>query len=332
MRKRNWWILILLLLVIGYLLGPRPASSDYATNLPQVPADPASLSQYIQTKEAAHRIKPDNHARIVWASDSARQKTEYSIVYLHGFTATYAEGEPVHKNIAKKFNCNLFLARLAEHGIDTTEPMQQLTVDKYWSSVKEALAIGKQIGNKVILMGTSTGGSLALKLAAEYKDVYAVVLLSPNIEINDGSAFILNNPWGLQIANLILGSKYIQAKDTRPIYKQYWIPRYRIEAAVSLQELLETSMTEKTFQKITQPVLMLYYYKDEIHQDSTVRVSAMKEMFNHLGTPPDKKRALAMPNTGNHVIASYIKSNDIAGVEKEIEDFFKDVLKLSFKQ
>ena len=328
MRKRKWWILLPVILIVIYLLGPRPDSSDYTTGLPVVPADNVNLSRYITDKEANHHIRPDNQARIVWAHDSLKDKTDYSIVYLHGFSASQAEGEPAHRNIAKKFHCNLFLSRLAEHGIDTTEPMQQLTVDSYWESVKEALAIGKQLGNKVILMGTSTGGSLALKLAAEFKDVYALVLLSPNIEINDSNAWILNNPWGLQLARLILGSDYIESKDTRPAYKQYWSSKYRIEAAVALQELLESTMTETTFKKVTQPVLMLYYFKDEIHQDSTVKVSAMKEMFNQLGTPTDKKRAVAMPQTGNHVIASYIKSKDVAGVEKQIEDYFKNVLKI----
>ena len=332
MRKRKWWILIPVVLIIIYLLGPEPDSSEFPNDLPSVPGDTATLTQYILKTESAHKIKPDNQARIVWANDSSRQKTDYSIVYLHGFSASQAEGEPTHRNIAKKFGCNLYLARLAEHGIDTTEPMQQLTVDNYWQSVKEALAIGKQLGNKVIVMGTSTGGSLALKLAAEFKDIHALVLFSPNIEINDSNAWILNNPWGLQLARLIVGSDYIESKDTRPIYRRYWTGRYRIEAAVALQELLETTMTEETFKKITQPVLMLYYYKDEIHQDSTVKVSAMKTMFEQLGTPADKKRSVAMPNTGNHVIASYIKSTDVDGVEKQIEDFFKNIIKISPSQ
>ncbi|MBC7828718.1 MAG: alpha/beta hydrolase [Chitinophagaceae bacterium] len=332
MRKRKWLIFIPLVLIILYLMGPRPDSSEYATDLPAVPADAGSLSQYIRQKESMHKIRPDNQARIVWANDSSKQKTEYSIVYLHGFSASQAEGEPAHRNIAKKFSCNLYLSRLAEHGIDTTEPMQQLTVDNYWQSVKEAWVIGKQIGNKVILMATSTGASLALKLASEYKDAYGLILLSPNVEINDENAWILNNPWGLQVAEMILGSKYIESKDTRAIYKQYWSSRYRVEAAVVLQELLETSMTEETFKKVTQPVLMLYYYKDGTHQDSTVKVSAMKEMFSQLGTPEAKKRSAAMPNTGSHVIASYIKSKDVKGVEKEIEDFFRNVLKISATQ
>ena len=57
----------------------------------------------------------------------------------------------MHQNIAKEFGCNLYLARLAEHGIDTTEAMQNLTAEKYWETVKQAYAIGKQLGNKVIL-------------------------------------------------------------------------------------------------------------------------------------------------------------------------------------
>ena len=74
MRKKKWWILIPLVLVLVYLAGPQPGSSDFDTQLPSVPADPASLSQYIRVKESKHKIRPDNEARIVWASDTAKQK------------------------------------------------------------------------------------------------------------------------------------------------------------------------------------------------------------------------------------------------------------------
>ena len=250
-------------------------------------------NNYIKQNEAQHKLKPNNEARIVWF-DSSKTKTEYSIVYLHGFSASQEEGRPIHTNIAKEFGCNLYLSRLAEHGIDTTEPMMNLTADKLWESAKQALQIGKQIGNKVILMSTSTGGTLSLKLAAEYpNDVYALIMMSPNIAINNNKAYLLNNPWGLQIARAVTGSHYITAKDTTSLYKQYWYWHYPLESTVQLQELIETSMTKQIFEKVKQPVFLLYYYKDDVHQDSVVSVPAMLNMFKELGTPANKKIKIA---------------------------------------
>ncbi len=329
------WIKYLLyaagVLIIVYLLGPQPESPKYTNTLPSVPAV-KGLEQFVATNEAAHQLRPNNQARVVWANDSNKQKTDYAIVYLHGFSASQEEGNPVHRNIAKQFGCNLYLSRLAEHGIDTAEQLMHLTADNYWESAKQALAIGKQLGNKIILMGTSTGGTQALQLAAAFPaDVAALVLYSPNIAINDNNAWLLNNHWGLQIARLVKGSNYNMPTDERPIYKQYWNKPYRLEALVALEEMLETSMNKATFKKIKQPVLLLYYFKDEQHQDDVVKVSAMKEMFTQLATDTIYKRAIALPNTGNHVMASPIKSNDVESVERETKRFLEEVVMLKAK-
>ena len=330
------WLKILLyiigVLIIIFLFGPRPNTPAYTTAMPIVPAA-GQLEKFIATNEATHKLKPNNEARIVWANDSNKQKTEYAIVYLHGFSASQEEGDPVHRNIAKTFGCNLYLSRLAEHGIDTSEQLMNLTADNYWESVKQAFAIGKQLGNKVIVMGTSTGGAQALQLAAAYPaDIAALILYSPNIAINDNKAWLLSGHWGLQIARLVKGGNYNNPADDRPIYKQYWNKPYRLEAAVTLEEMLETSMNKETYHKVKQPVLMLYYYKDEKHQDSVVKVSAMKEMFNELATDSLQKRAIAMPNTGAHVITSPIKSGDVEGVERETKKFLEEVLRLKAKE
>lgn len=331
MRWLKGLLVLVILLGIIYLAGPHPANPVYNTKLPSIPAI-GVLENFIANKEAAHKLRPDNEARIVWANDSIKQKTPYALVYLHGFSASQEEGAPVHRNIAKYFGCNLYLSRLAEHGIDTSEQLINLTVDNYWESAKQALAIGKQLGDKVILMGTSTGGTQALQLAAAFpNDVAALVLYSPNIAINDPNAWILNNPWGLQLARLVKGGNYIVAEDDRPIYKQYWNKPYRLEATVVLEEMIETTMNKNTFKKIKQPTLLLYYYKDEKHQDPVVKVSAMKEMFAELGTADSLKMQQALPNTGDHVIASFIKSNDIAGVEKATRQFLQEVIHLPVK-
>ncbi len=331
-RLLKWVLIILVILTVAYFLGPKPSFPTYTNTLPFVPADAIALETYIKQNEAQHTIKPENEARIIWAHDSAKQKTEYAIVYLHGFSASQEEGDPVHTSIAKKFGCNLYLARLAEHGIDTTEELMNLTAEKYWKTVKQAYAIGKELGNKVVIMGTSTGGTNALQLAANYPGIAALILLSPNIAIKDPNAWLANNPWGLQIARIVKGSNYNTTKDQRDIYKKYWNSHYRLEAIVNLQEYLETTTNNETFTKIQQPVLMLYYYRDEVHQDSVVQVNAMLKMFDELGTVPALKRKLAMPNTGDHVLGSYVKSNDYQGVETEITKFMMDVLQMKLIQ
>ena len=328
MRKKWLWAIPVVLIGI-YLVGPKPATPSYKIEMPVVPADAMQLELYVKNGEMQHNIKPDNEARIIWANDSLKQKTEYAIVYLHGVPASQAEGDPIHKNIAREFGCNLYLSRLAEHGIDTVDALINFTADKYWESAKQALAIGRQLGKKVILMGTSTGGTIALKLAAVYpKDVSALVLMSPNIAINDPNAWLANNHWGLQLLRFKKKSNYNIDKDNRPLNKQYWNRQIRLEAAVALEELLETTMNRETFEKVKQPVELLYYYKDELHQDSTVKVSAMLDMYNKLGVADSLKRKQAMPDAGAHVIGSYIQSHDVEGVQKEIEKFMVEVLKI----
>ncbi len=328
MRKRNVILVLITVLAIAYLLGPNPHKPRYDNQLPVIP-DIRGVEQFVKQHEAAHKLRPDNEARIIWANDSSKEATEYVLVYLHGFSASQGEGYPVHVNTAKRFGCNLYLSRLSEHGIDTSEQLLRLTADSYWESAKEAFAIGKKLGRKLILMGTSTGCTNALQLAATYPEsVAGLILYSPNIAIRDPSSRLLNDPWGLQIARMVKGSDYLTPADTTARYRQYWNTPYRLEALTELEELMETTMTEATFAKVNQPVLMLYYYRDEAHQDEVVSVSAMKKMFEQLGTPANEKREKAMPATGNHVLASPIKSGDVAGVEQETALFMREVLKM----
>lgn len=325
MRLLKWLFAVGAIFWMVYLLGPNPPTPVYTTTMPSVPAQPDLLETYIRNNEARHKLKRNNEARIIWFNDSLKQKTEYAIIYLHGFSASQEEGSPIHTNIAKEFGCNLFLSRLAEHGIDTTEPMANLTPEKYWESAKQALAIGKQLGNKIILMGTSTGGTNALQLAATYpKDIAALVLMSPNIAINNGNAYLLNNHWGFQLAKMITGDDHITSADDRPVFKEYWYYHYPLTAVVQLQEMIETTMTKETFKKVKQPLLMLYYYKDPVHQDSVVSVPAMQEMFNELGSAIKIKQP--MPDARDHVIGSYIKSRDLRGVQGAIENFMEQIL------
>ena len=321
MKKRRWARVAvpILILTVFYLSGPQPETPGFSDAFPNVPG-PGELDDYIGAMEERHQLKADNEARIVW-NDTTHRKTPYAVVYLHGFSASQKEGDPVHLRFAKAFGCNLFLARLADHGIDTTDALYYFTADRAWESAKQALAIGEKLGEKVILMSTSTGGTLALMLAARYPDkVHALINLSPNIAINDPAAFLLNNPWGLYIARAVMGGKYrdtgASAEDSK-----YWNGKYRLESLVQLQELLESSMNPETFHEVSQPSLTLYYYKNEQEQDPQVKVSAMLAMHEELSTPDSLKMAKAVPNADAHVIGSSMTSHDVEGVYREIELF-----------
>ena len=321
MSKRTVLFTFPILLIVGiYFLGPSPSSPKYALSMSAVPQDAEGLEKYVIDIESKHKVKPDNEARIIW-NDSFQRKTEYSVIYLHGFSASQEEGDPIHTDFARRYGANLYLARLADHGIDTTEQLLYFTPDRLWESAKEALAIGRALGEKVIVMSTSTGGTVALMLAAEYPDtVHALVNLSPNIEINNPTAFLLNNPWGLQIARQVIGGDY-QVINYNEDRKRYWNDRYRIESITQLQELIETKMNRATFEKVKAPSLTVYYYKDEQHQDPTVKVSAMLEMNKQLGTPDDMKLTVPIPEAGAHVVGSYLVSKDLKSVEKAVNQF-----------
>lgn len=310
----------IVLVVAVYFLGPTPDKPKWDKTSVSVPSDPTELEKYVAGQESKHTLKPDNEARIIWA-DSTRRRTKYSVVYLHGFSASQEEGDPIHLQFAKEFGCNLYLARLADHGIDTTEQLLYFTGDRWWQSSKEALAIGKALGENVILMSTSTGGTMAIMLAAEYpEDVYAMINMSPNIAVNDPSAWLLNNPWGLQIARKVLGSDYqnISFDSARQIY---WNGKYRLESLVQMEEMLEDKMNKSTFEKVKCPSLTLYYYKNEQEQDPTVKVSAMLKMNEQLGTPDSLKVAVPVPNAGFHVMGSYLVSKDLETVSAEAKKF-----------
>ncbi len=327
--KRFFGILTLLVLIV-YFLGPKPPAPELNKDLPSLSASIGNIESYIASEEAGFNIKPDNEARIIWANDSIKERTNYSVLYLHGFSASWYEGFPAHITFAQKFGCNLYIPRLHGHGLVTEDALMDMAPDKLWESAKKALMVARNLGKKVVIMSTSTGGTLALKLAADFPEyVDGLILYSPNIRINNKAAFMLSKPWGLQIGRRNLKGKYRNSSDdVESKHCKYWNCKYRVEALVYLQKLLEVTMIKTTFENVTAPVFMGYYYKDENKQDGVVMVDAMLEMFGQLGTLPNQKVKKAFPEAGNHVIACEMTSGCVNEVIYETEKFAEEVLKL----
>jgi len=309
---------ILGLLALVYLGGPTFPKPELSNKLPEIQVQISGFEAYLQAKNSALKIKPDNESRIIWANDSLKNKTSYCLLYLHGFSASWYEGNPVHIDFAHRYGMNLYIPLLASHGIDTQEALIDMTPDRLYESAKEALVAAQVLGEKVILMSTSTGGTLSLELAAEFPELISgLILYSPNVAINNGAAFLLSKPWGLQIARSVYKGNYrITNTDFASEDCRYWNCKYRLEAVVYLQQLVESTMKKETFSKVNKPVFLGYYYKDKENQDKVVKVDAMLKMFDELGTPENMKQKVAFPEAGDHPIGSKLFSKAWQDVEK----------------
>lgn len=315
--KRLWWLL--LLLPILYMSGPKPGKPDFNKEIAEFKEDTSS------------GIKPGNHSLLIINTDQKRLKTPYCLLYLHGFSASPMEGDPVMQTISKEFGMNLYAPRLFAHGLQNTEPMLEFESGPYWQSAVQSLMKAREFGDSVIIMGTSTGATLALMLAAAFPDqVQGLILYSPNIDLHDPRSFLLTAPWGLQIARAVKGSRY-HTFDGPKGTKQYWDTRYRLEALVELKNLLNHSMKAETFTKISQPCLTLYYFKDEQHQDDVVSVEAIQKMFASLSTPAASKRLMAMPDATSHALVSGIWNPHTDQVIIETEKFMKEILRMDLR-
>ena len=300
-------LIVLVVLVALYAVGPHPdAPTLPGPSWTNIPNEPAAITSFLQAKEAQNgNLKPDNEGQIIYADSANPQKTKTVVLYIHGFSASPMEGNPLHKAIAKSLHANLVLARIEDHGeFPTDSTMAKASADKFYQSVENYYALAKKLGDEVIVLGTSFGGAMSLVLATKHPEIKALMLYGPCIAIKDPTAPLVDNPWGLQLARAVMRSDFRDIPSVSSGHKNYWSLHYRLEGIVAIQNFLTHEMTDETFEKVKVPVFLGYYYQDETHQDNVVSVQAMRDMFPKLGSKIKKEEAF--PLSGYHVITSDI--------------------------
>jgi esterase/lipase len=328
LKKMIWVVLVIIIASVIFLTGPKPMYDEVDASLPEVTSNLSQLEEEIKKSElGVENLKPDNEARIVWADTTLKQKTRYSIIYIHGFGASWAEGDPIHQDLAKKYGANLYLARMHGAGVNDPNVFQDLTPENFIEGAKRALAIGKVLGDSVIVMGTSAGGLLSVFLAANHPEVKGLILYSPCMKIATTGSTLVTGPWGRQILNLISGT-HRSTVDADAELAKYWLQQYHTNGIIALQQTIDLLSQPSVFEKIKMPVFLGYYYKNEQEQDEVVSVDAMQKMFVKLGTPSDLKTEQAFPETADHVIGSHLRSKDVKSVYEATDRFFQEKLKM----
>ena len=286
----------------------------------KLPDQPDLLEQYIEEHEQQKApLKQGAEARIVWNNKHKKNKTPFSIVYLHGFRGSRSEGAPVHTKIAKSFGCNLYLSRLHGHGLIRAQKFDDLTPSNLIQSAIDAYKVGQKIGENVILMGTSTGGALALYLAGSSSlslSIAGLVLYSPLVHIYGKYAPLLESTFGRVLLRLIPGRKY-QLHGKKPFssdQRHIWYHTCQLNGALALGKFVQKKIGPSLFQNVRCPAFIGYYYKNCREHDRMVSTAAIRKMADELGTDSSKIKLKNFPHANTHVICSSLLSNAVEDV------------------
>ena len=272
------------------------------------------VESYIAEKEMLFQnTNPRAKKKIIWFDDT-KVKTEYSIVYLHGSFATGVQQEDVLVKIAKRLEANLFISRLTGHG-SGFESTKSIEAKNFLEDAAEAVAVGNQIGNKVILMGFSAGGTFALMATKDQKlnkKIDHLVLVAPwtpkltlpyfiaATGLFFKSQYKFNFPRMFNLSNEEWGPFWVN-EFHRTLPRQLWV------AAFSGRKL--------KFQETTIPLLVFYEEKDKV-----VNAVGVKKIFEQWKGP--KKIINNDTNLGG------FNYHDIIGIlNSPQDDFFVEEIK-----
>jgi alpha-beta hydrolase superfamily lysophospholipase len=166
--------------------------------------------------------------------------------------------------VAKALGANLFFTRLSGHGRGGAA-LATATAGDWLEDTAEAMAIGRAIGRQVIVIATSTGGTLAAIAATDAGQIDAVkgiAFVSPNFRMKNAAAFILTAPfgryWGPLLAGEEIGFEPVNAAQAR-----FWTTRYPSGAAFPVGALVKYAH-RLDYSGVTTPALFLYSEGDQV--------------------------------------------------------------------
>ncbi|SDD14502.1 alpha/beta hydrolase [Ruegeria marina] len=250
-------------------------------------------------------ITPGVEKRVIWAPGGYERRTPYSVVYLHGFSATSEEIRPVPDRIAGALDANLVYTRLQGHGRGSAA-MTEGTASGWMRDAAEALAAGRAVGEKVIVLSTSTGGTLAAAAALDPEmsaDVVAMILVSPNFGVNDPLAFVPSLPGARYWLPLVMGGER-DVSSPDPAKNTYWTSRYSWEAVVPMAALVK-AVVGLDFSLAQIPALFWFSPDDKV-----VRPDLTRQVAARWGGPVEVRNVTMGPgdDPSSHVVAGDIMS------------------------
>ena len=270
----------------------------------------AELERELAAEERrAGVVRPGAAKRIVWHHPARRQPTALCLVYIHGFSASRGEIAPVCDRMARCLGANLFYTRLTGHGQGGASMARATTAD-WLADARRAVGLGRRLGRRVVLFGTSTGGTLAAWAAAQpdmAPHIAALVLMSPNFGPRHPLAGLLQ--YGCVQARLRrTGGRWRSTPAANAGHAAVWTLRYPWIAALPMLRLVRTARRIDPA-RIRQPVLLFYHPSDRV-----VRVGRMRRFYRRLGSPVRQRFCIRQTgHPGRHILAGDIFAPGMTG-------------------
>ena len=243
-------------------------------------------------------IKPGLEKHVRWFTPGA--KTPYALVYIHGFSASAKEISPVTEKVADALKANAYYVRLRGHARDG-DAMAEATVADWKNDVSQAFEIAKLIGDRVILISTSTGGTLSTWLTSQDNDslerVDMSILVSPNFGLANSQNEWIRWGWGLQLARWLKGDEHFFVPQNE-LHSLYWTERYPIEALSTMMHLVD-EVNEIDVSHVSTPQHFVFSPNDQIIDVEAIHT--MADQYSNAITSLNEVRDVEDP--GQHVLA-----------------------------
>lgn len=287
-----------------FWLGPREEVDLHPTFEPRKFGE--GVQVYFESVESAFEdIVPGVEKRVIWQEGFKEQRTPVSILYVHGFSASSEEIRPVPDLLAEALGANLVYTRLQGHGRSGTA-MAEATASGWMVDMVEGLAAARAVGDRVVVISTSTGGTLAAAAALDaemVQGVGAMIFVSPNFGVNTPGAWIPGLPWARQWLPLLMGETR-DVSDTDPERNKYWSLSYPWEAVVPMTRLVDV-VNAQDFAQAQVPAL--FWFSDD---DQVVRPDRTHEVAQAWGGPATVHLVTmgADDDPASHVVAGRLMS------------------------
>ena len=190
-----------------------------------------------------------------------------AVVFLHGFAGSHPTLAPLPQEVAGALGANLFCTRYAGHGRKDPDgfggPLAEATLQQWVDDTREALAIGRELGERVVVIANSTAAPLASWLAGEGEAPDVLVLMSPNFGLKDPLSEFVLGPWGRQILWLSRGRTHTSACIVGDEHRRVATTVYPSSALMTLSAAIKLGREAK-FEQIEIPALCLYSEDDQV--------------------------------------------------------------------